>query len=415
MRMVKQYIEKFGIWGVRGTLSFCIARFASWRLYRFFKRNLARYAYEQPEEGFTLIADFQASVSLSKTMRDLAFSLRDAGIPFQTFDLGNGANPSHLALFNLLTPRESFRLARYSHVVDMAGVPIPNSLNRKYYRVVFWEFESGLLEYNNQLTHCPGIIGMSDFNVTYFRKILPKETDVRKLLYPLRFEIEGLLERNEIRQKYGIDKNDFVVFFNFDYGSSFFRKNPDGAVRVFAKALGDRPDAKLVFKTMRADKHHVQHRALKVLAVELGVADKFISIDSYIPQRDLLGLTAACDVYLSLHRGEGFGIGIAEAMSLGRPAIVTNYSSTTEFCNQTNSFPVPYRIVEVRPEQRDHPCYTYVQTCAEPDESSAIEILSSCYRNREKCAHVGAKAQTFIKHYFCIDRFGVSARKLLRG
>ena len=84
-----------------------------------------------------------------------------------------------------------------------------------------------------------------------------------------------------------------------------------------------------------------------------------------------------------MHRGEGFGLGIAEAMSLGKPAVVTDYSSTTEFCNSNNSIPIPCKAVAVNRNQIDHPCYLAVKEWFEPDINAAANALSKLQKDSE--------------------------------
>ena len=136
-------------------------------------------------------------------------------------------------------------------------------------------------------------------------------------------------------------------------------------------------------------------------------------IDNYIPQHDIYGLTEACDVYLSLHRGEGFGLGIAEAMSLAKPVVVTDYSSTTEFCNISNSIPVPCTIVKVPDDMHDHPCYHAVKEWAEPNIDAAAKSLVKLYESQDLRRSIGAAAQTFMRDHFSLANFKRSIEEFL--
>ena len=71
------------------------------------------------------------------------------------------------------------------------------------------------------------------------------------------------------------------------------------------------------------------------------------SIRGYWSTREMLDLVAACDVYVSLHRSEGLGLSIAEAMAHGKPVIATGWSGNTDFMTPDNSFPVSYELVEL--------------------------------------------------------------------
>ena len=78
---------------------------------------------------------------------------------------------------------------------------------------------------------------------------------------------------------------------------------------------------------MGAKSHRSEKELLEQEAVKLGIEKRFTIITEYLSHSELYGLTAACDVYISLHKGEGFGIGMAEAMLMGKPVIATNWSA----------------------------------------------------------------------------------------
>lgn len=414
MNSLISLFNRIRLWGVKGILDYIVRQFANAKTRSFFLANAKKYPMK-PEKGITIIADLTHGSSLSKVMRDLAFALKKAGIPFQTFDLHPRAGIPADDVKDILTPVEEFRILKYTHVIEMFSSPLPKSLPLDRSRIVFWEFTSGLMEYNPAIADAKTIIAMSDFNLEVFRKILPDDVNVKKILYPFFFEDGSIPSQEEIRRKYSIPEHAFVVFFNFDYGSSFNRKNPDGAIRAFASAFAATPDAFLVFKTKGAGNHREERQRLLDLADELKIKDRIAMIDDYIPQHDIYGLTGACDVYLSLHRGEGFGLGIAEAMSLGKPVVITDYSSTTEFCNAVNSIPVPYSIVKVPDGMHDHPCYHAVKEWAEPDIAAAADALVKLYKTPSARSSLGEAAKASVNEHFSSGNFRKSMDAFLEG
>ena len=203
------------------------------------------------------------------------------------------------------------------------------------------------------------------------------------------------------------------MFFNFDFGAGFNRKNPDGSMRAFSKAFSDIHNAKLVLKTKSANTHPDRVAQLRNLAKELGITSKLVMIDTTIPQLDLFGLTNACDVYLSLHRGEGFGITLAEAMAMGKPVVCTNWSATTEFCKPDCTLPVPYKLVQVKSDQIDHPYYHDVIEWAEADIDAAASVLRRLYEDHALRHDIGIKAAKSIKEQFSIANFKKSVEDFL--
>ena len=402
-------VSKVKTWGWKGVRD-AIYRAAERRIVG---RRIARLVAQPPrhpvEKGITLVADFTGQLGLSKTMRDFARMLRAAGIPFQVYDTRLKPEIPDEVYRDYLTPPGEFDFHRYTHVVELYRSLLPPSVREKKARIVFHESTSGLLAAAPYLDTTDGIIGMSDFNVEYFRTEL-KRSKVFKIVYPF-FKPSGTLTpRNEIRARHGIASDDFVAFFNFDFGS-YHRKNPMGTIRAFGKAFRDTPDAKLVFKTMHARHALDRVEELQAIAREVGVGDRFVMINDYLSRAELNGLTNACDVYVSLHRAEGFGLGITEAMSLGRPAVVTDWSANTEFCNAGNSIPVPYRIVPIKPGEY----LECTKEWADADVDAAAAALRKLYDDPALRADLGRKAKAFIEDHFSVANFKRSVEAFLEA
>ena len=134
-----------------------------------------------------------------------------------------------------------------------------------------------------------------------------------------------------------------MFLFSFDANSFFVRKNPWGAVRAFHEGFSPterRGPARLVIKTVNLDRHPREPGRLAAAVAQVNG----ILIEDDLPRDDMHALISLCDVYVSLHRSEGFGLGMAEAMYLGRPVIATAYSGNMDFTTETNSCLVGYRL-----------------------------------------------------------------------
>ena len=410
---LKGYFKKVRIWGLSGVWNFFGGQLEARRLRNYFIKNATRYPATPAATGFTIVAPFHDNNSLSKVIRDLTFSLNDAGIPFQTFDTSKENSINDSDIDALLTPPSKFRILKYANVIELFSGPVPPDLGLKKSHIVFWEFESGLLETFPRLCSPDTVFAMSDFNEAYFRTVLPPSTPVAKLIYPFRRAQTALPPIDESRRRFGIKPNDFVVFFNFDYDSDVFRKNPNGAMRAFAQAFPDSPDVKLIFKTIHSFKHVKEQLALAELSQKLGIADRFRSFDDFMPKSDVLELTNACDIYLSLHRGEGLGLGIAEAMSMGKPVVISGYGGPLEFCNPDNAIIIPTKTIPMRNGQMLNPCYHSVSYCAEPDIDAAADALIRLHEDQALRALLGCEAKNFVDNYFSTENFAKSARAFL--
>src|SRR5258706_6563090 len=199
----------------------------------------------------------------------------------------------------------------------------------------------------------------------------------------------------------------FLFLFCFDYDSVFRRKSPLAVVAAFRRAFPDRRDVVLYIKTTNAERHASEDEALR--AAVAGRANIVIR-DAYVTSDDYFSMLDACDCYVSLHRSEGFGLTLAEAMALGKPVISTAYSSTLEFANESNSFPVPARIVEVGDNAPPYPSHS---RWAAPDVAAAAEQMARVHSDPSGAAAVGARARADIAALHGPSARGPLLRRLL--
>ncbi len=340
-------------------------------------------------------------------MRNFARMLKQTGIPFQTFDMNDRPTIAREDYEDILTPRSEFNLGRYDHVIELFTNHTPKSTTRLHALLAFWEFDTGFdFAFPDALQSGLPLVAMSDFNAHHFRAISKDKTPIFKVRHPLILSGAMATPIDVLRKKYGIPKTAFLVFFNFDYGSSYYRKNPEGVVRTFAKAFPSDAGSVLLLKTSNAEKHPTTAARLRSLASELKLGhDRLVFVEGPVPQSDMSGFFNLCDVYISLHRGEGFGIGMAEAMSYGKPVIATNYSANTEFCTEATSIPVPYKLITPRSDEIDNPAYRHVAKWAEPDIDFAAQALAKCRSDPMFTKKTGDAGAEFIRGYFSVDNF----------
>jgi glycosyltransferase involved in cell wall biosynthesis len=170
------------------------------------------------------------------------------------------------------------------------------------------------------------------------------------------------------RAAFDLPADAVVVLVNFNLASSFERKNPLAAVAAFRAAFGDRKDRVLVLKIGHPD-HYPDDLARLVAAV--GHAPNIRVETRMFPAADSHALTLIADIVLSLHRSEGFGLVLAEAMLLGKPAIATGWSGNLEFMNDENASLVKYRLVPTKDARETY----YGSVWADPDITDAVERL----------------------------------------
>jgi glycosyltransferase involved in cell wall biosynthesis len=163
----------------------------------------------------------------------------------------------------------------------------------------------------------------------------------------------------------------FRVVNIFRFGSSFERKNPIAAVRAFRAAFGDDRTAELVLKTSYGDRYAADKARL---LAEIGSAANIRLIDAVWSEAEMAALVQSASVYLSLHRSEGFGLPIAEAIMAETPVLATAWSGNEDFCSRHDTYLCDYTLV---PFRDTHPDYEQVANArwAEPSVAHAAEQL----------------------------------------
>jgi glycosyltransferase involved in cell wall biosynthesis len=148
------------------------------------------------------------------------------------------------------------------------------------------------------------------------------------------------------RADFGLPEEPFLFGFSFDGLSSFARKNPQAVVAAFRQAFpSDRGDVGLVLKCMRTT---ANAPAWKTLQNAIGNDPRIRVIDESFVRVRLFDLYRTLDAFISLHRSEGFGRNVAEAMLLGKPVIVSAHSGNMDFTDHGTAALVPTRLAPVR-------------------------------------------------------------------
>jgi glycosyltransferase involved in cell wall biosynthesis len=171
------------------------------------------------------------------------------------------------------------------------------------------------------------------------------------------------------RAQLGLPEDGFVFLYLHDYHSVPARKNPLGLIEAFRRAFPEPGEAKLVVKSMNSRSRPLEHERVALAAAG---REDITLLDACLDAEEKNAMIAACDCYVSLHRSEGLGLTIAEAMLLGKPVIATGYGGTLEFMNERNSYLVDWEPVAVG--ERAHP-YPPEAEWAQPDLDHAALLM----------------------------------------
>ena len=195
------------------------------------------------------------------------------------------------------------------------------------------------------------------------------------------------------RRAFGLPTDATVFLFTFDLSGVLERKNPLGVIEAFRRAFAPTDAAHLVLKVNRAEAFAEDFEAIRAACADLNVT----LLTGVMPRVELAALLAMSDSYVSLHRAEGFGFTVAEAMLMGKPVIATDCSATAEFLTADVGLPVRCREVEL---DRDYGPYRAGRRWAEPDLDHAAGWMRWVFDKREEAKQLGERARAFARERF---------------
>jgi len=205
----------------------------------------------------------------------------------------------------------------------------------------------------------------------------------------------------------GVPLGRFTFLCMFDFSSVMTRKNPMGAVDAFRRAFPSGSQAALLIKAAHASDHPAEYAELQERLQ--GIPNIYLT-DRRLSRAEVNGLIASSDGILSLHRSEGFGLILAEAMYLGKPVVATGWSGNMDFMHATNSCPVGYELVTL---DRGHGAYEAGQQWADPDLDHAAHLLRRVVDDAAWRQHLSIQARHTIRTHFSPRAAGLRYRQRL--
>lgn len=196
------------------------------------------------------------------------------------------------------------------------------------------------------------------------------------------------------RRYFGIRESAFVILHFFDLSSFASRKNPQAVIQML-KILQQRKrfrDVQLVLKVKHGDGDGEEW--LQTVREQVPGA---VCISKPLNALETRSLLNAADCFASLHRSEGFGRGLGEAMFLGRLALGTGYSGNVDFMSRENSLFIDYRLVSVQADQYPH---GEGQVWAEPDVDQAADLLESAINDPKRCREIAMRGRADVTARF---------------
>ena len=342
--------------------------------------------------GVNLVGYFRSELGLGEAARQVVGAVAALGLPLATLTLPTVqarqehpfderqpvpglANPYDLNLVCLNPPG----------LIRFAGQARPDFFAGRY-TVGYWAWE--MEEFPDAWPQAFGIVDEIWMNSEHAATGVRGLTDKPVEVFPVPVEVPAPAALP--RRALGLP-DAFLFLFMFDYGSVPERKNPLGLVRAFQQAFAPGEGPVLVIKSINEAAYPTKREQLRYEAAD---RPDIVFLEGYLAAGHKDALIAACDCYVSLHRAEGFGLTMAEAMALGKPTIATGYSGNLEFMTRENSYLVGWSEATVPADCRP---YREGNKWAEPDLDEAAALLRRVYENPGEARRVGEVARADLE------------------
>lgn len=358
--------------------------------------------------GVDLYGYFRAETGVGEGARRASAALAGAGLSPQTFTIGTQGVFKETIDWPDDDPTSPPRRIALLHVnadqLPLIGRYIdPHRLHGSY-QIGYWAWELPVFPelWSPAFDLVDEIWAPSAFTAEAIRKRTKKP--VRVVPHPA----AGAAGAAPDRARFGVPEGRVAVFANLDLNSFIARKNPEAAVAAFREAFADDAASPvLILKTHGGG--HVEASRRKIREMTAG-ARNIVIVDSVLSAADLAALQASMDIYLSLHRAEGFGLGIAEFMALGKPVIVTGYSGNMDFTDDACAAIVGYDLVPVKPGE-----YPYADGAqwAEPRRADAVKALKELALSAERRNAIGRRGQARVREKLSSEAVGALMRARL--
>jgi len=349
-------------------------------------------------KGVNLFGHALGRLGLGEDVRMAAKSLEKAGIPYvirniEAVAAGQDEGSRSLSLSDEL-PYDVNLFCMTAESTLAAIIAQGLALSEERYNIGVWPWE--LPDWPQALDHAWDFVdevwATSRFTYEAYARAAPCPV----MHMPMAVNADAT--EGTTRADFGLPENRFLFGFSFDGLSSFARKNPQAVIIAFRKAFPpSERNVGLVLKSIRGMAHQSAWQAL----ADLMQGDERIHvIDESLSRGRLLDLYRSFDAFVSLHRSEGFGRNIAEAMLLGKPVIVSAYSGNMDFTDEDTAALVPTGLREVC--QGEYP-FGAGHTWGEPDVDAAAGLMQRMVADRKWREGLAANAVERIRHRYSVD------------
>lgn len=400
LNTLKMDIRRSETWG--------IIRYTAWKVFN--KKFL---------KGVNIVGFAKGDFGLAEHTRLVTNSIKKTEVKFCVHDSGDTGK--HSAMNNELNEYLSEETLYSINIFTFNSDSIINYFQGNYFKkdrlfllknqynigYGYWELSIYPAKWQLQDKHLNEIWAPSKF----IKEVIDKYSKLPVYYMPIAVDFK--IPVGYTRSQFNLPENSLLYLFTFDLSSLSTRKNPQAVVTAFCSAfpVDKNEQVSLIIKINRI--HSDKEQALKIqeLSQRIAFDPRIQIIDEVLDRNSILGLIQVCDCYVSLHRAEGFGLGMAEAMKMGKVVIATDYSGNKDFMNEENSCPVKYTLIPVIKEE-----YVNVEegaVWAEPDIDHAAYYMKKVYDDKEYAKKKGEAAKSYMDTHHNFETIGKGYQKRL--
>ena len=342
-------------------------------------------------KGVNLIGLPRSVIGEGEFIRQTAKSLQQTDLDFGIYDYQLDTPPEQAddRLDPHIRSDNSFKVNIFHLKPDQMEssiVTLGRSFVENRYNIGYWTWELGEfpsawqapLDFLDEVW-CPS---------RFIKAAVSKKSKKPVHYLPIAIELETV--KGFAREYFSLPPRSFTFLFVFDFKSFVSRKNPSACIEAFLKAFPGKDEAvNLVIKSMDGS---LYPREFSKLREETKNDPRIILIDQTFRPDEMMGLMQTCDCFISLHRSEGIGLGLAQSMLLGKPVIATGYSGNTDFTLEDNSCLVKYDLIKVG--EKEYP-FAQGQVWADPDVEHAAWYMRRLVDDENYRKSLAAKGQNF--------------------
>jgi len=364
-------------------------------------KSLSVYQHKTiPHCGINLIGYISAELGIGEAARSLARACSAVNVPYSVVDVGfqsSNLQRDTQALKN--ASKEHFEIDLLYVNADQTASTFAHLQSLKHessYKIGFWHWEQPQIP----AAHIAAFAGLNEVWVPsqFVRDAVAAVSPVPVMVFPhaLQFEATPNVQRSD----FGLPENKVLALVMYDFHSYQHRKNPKAAIAAFRLATQGRDDAVLVVKTINRDKHP---EASQELSDYLSDLPNTVMIDDFLTRQQTWDLQSCCDILISLHRAEGFGLAPAEMMYLGKAVVATGWSANMDFMTEKNSMPIKFQL---KPLEQTIGAYPAGPVWAEADIEHAANCIQQLLDKPELRKQLGQQAMLDIRRLLNPDTIG---------